>query len=84
MYKLLLLLLLIQYTHLDRTSLKKFVYLMIDAIERQINIKEFNRINDKALEFLDDLLLIKYTKFIQLREFMIKNLRELLENQIDQ
>jgi len=57
---------------------------MIDAIERQINIKEFNRINDKALEFLDDLLLIKYTKFIQLREFMIKNLRELLENQIDQ
>ncbi len=30
-------------------SLKKFIYLMIDAIERLNNIKEFDRINDKTV-----------------------------------
>ncbi len=49
-------LLLIQYIHINRMSLKKFVYLMIDAIERQNNIREFDKINDKALEFLDDFI----------------------------
>ncbi len=44
----------IQYTHLDRTSLKKFVYLMIKAIKRQNNIRKFDRISNKALEFLND------------------------------
>jgi len=53
----------IQYTHLNRISLKKFIYLMINLIKKQNNIKEFNKISDKALKFLDDLLLIKYTKF---------------------
>ncbi len=39
-------------------SLKKFVYLMIDAIERLNNIKEFDRINDKEFSFesLNDLI----------------------------
>ncbi len=50
--------LLIQDTHLDRTSLKKFVYLMIDAIERLNNTREFDRISDKesSLESLNDLI----------------------------
>ncbi len=33
----------IQYTRLNRMSLKKFIYLMIDSIKRQNNIKEFDR-----------------------------------------
>ena len=39
-------------------SLKKFVYLMIDTIERLNNIKEFDRINDKEFSFesLNDLI----------------------------
>ncbi len=74
----------IQYTHLDRTSLKIFIYLMIDAIKRQNNTRKFDRISNKALEFLNNLSLIKYAKFSRLRESMIKNLHELLKNQIDQ
>ncbi len=36
-------------TRTDRTSLKKFIYLMIDAIERLNNTRKFDRINDKTV-----------------------------------
>ncbi len=41
--------LLIQHTCTNRTSLKKFVYLMINTIKRLNNIKEFDKINDKIV-----------------------------------
>ena len=51
--------LLIQDTRLDRMSLKKFVYLMIDAIERQNNIRESIESTTKLFELLENLSLIK-------------------------
>jgi len=54
-------------------SLKKFIYLMINAIKRQNNIKRFDKISDKALESLNDF-------FTQLKESTINNLHKLLEN----
>ncbi len=51
--------LLIQDTRLDRTSLKKFIYLMIDAIERQNNIRESIESTTRLFELLENLLLIK-------------------------
>ncbi len=51
--------LLIQDTHLDRMSLKKFFYLMIDAIERQNNIRESIESTTRLFELLENLLLIK-------------------------
>ncbi len=41
--------LLIQHIHTDKMSLKKFIYLIIDAIERLNNIKEFDKINNKTV-----------------------------------
>ncbi len=48
----------IQDTYSNKKSLKKFIYLMIDAIERLNNIKEFDKINDKksSFELLNDLI----------------------------
>ncbi len=48
----------IQDTYSNKKSLKKFIYLMIDAIERLNNIKEFDKINDKKslFELLNDLI----------------------------
>ena len=55
---------------------------MIDAIERQNNIKESIESTTRLFELLENLSLIKYVKFIQSIESMIKNLRWLLENQL--
>ena len=52
-------LLLIQYIHINRMSLKKFVYLMIDAIERQNNIRESIESTTKLFELLENLSLFK-------------------------
>ncbi len=51
-------LLFIQDTHSDKMSLKKFIYLMINAIERLNNTRRFDRINDKesSFESLNDLI----------------------------
>ncbi len=51
--------LLIQDTRLDRTSLKKFIYLMIDAIERQNNIRKSIESTTRLFELLENLPLIK-------------------------
>ncbi len=49
----------IQDTRLGRTSLKKSVYLMIDAIERQNNIRESIESTARLFELLENLSLIK-------------------------
>ncbi len=51
--------LLIQDTHLDRMSSKKFIYLMIDAIKTQNNIRESIELTTRLFELLENLLLIK-------------------------
>ncbi len=51
--------LLIQDTRLGRTSLKKFVYLMVNAIERQNNIRESIESTTRLFELLKNLSLIK-------------------------
>ncbi len=51
--------LLIQDTRLDRTSLKKFVYLMINVIKRQNNIRKSIESTTRLFELLKNLLLIK-------------------------
>ena len=54
---------------------------MIDAIERQNNIRESIESTTRLFELLENLSLIKYAKFIRSIESTIKNLRWLLENQ---
>ena len=53
-----LILLFIQDTRLTRMSLKKFIYLMIDVIERLNNTRKFDEISNKesSLESLNDLI----------------------------
>ncbi len=48
----------IQDTRLNRMSLKKFIYLMIDVIERLNNTRKFDEISNKesSLESLNDLI----------------------------
>ncbi len=48
----------IQDTHSDRINLKKFIYLMINVIEKLNNTRKFDRINNKesSLELLNDLI----------------------------
>ncbi len=48
----------IQDTRLNRISLKKFIYLMIDVIERLNNTRKFDEISNKEslLESLNDLI----------------------------
>ena len=48
----------IQDTRLNRMSLKKFIYLMIDVIERLNNTRKFDEISNKEslLESLNDLI----------------------------
>ncbi len=55
---------------------------MIDAIKKQNNIRESIKSTTRLFELLENLLLIKYAKFIQSIESTIKNLRWLLENQL--
>ncbi len=64
--------LLVQYTRSDRSSLKKFIYLMIDAIERQNNTKESIESTARLIELLDDLQLIKYASFISINRISDK------------
>ena len=54
---------------------------MIDAIERQNNIRESIESTARLFELLENLSLIKYAKFTRSIESTIKNLRWLLENQ---
>ena len=54
---------------------------MIDAIERQNNIRESIESTTRLFELLENLSLIKYAKFTRSIESTIKNLRWLLENQ---
>ena len=49
-------------------SLKKFIYLMINAIKRLNNTKEFDRIATRLFESLDNLSLTKYVKFTRSKE----------------
>ncbi len=55
---------------------------MINAIERQNNIRESIKSTTRLFELLENLSLIKYAKFIRSIESTIKNLRWLLENQL--
>ncbi len=55
---------------------------MINAIERQNNIRESIESTTRLFELLENLSLIKYAKFIRSIESTIKNLRWLLENQL--
>ena len=64
--------LLVQYTHSDRSSLKKFIYLMIDAIERQNKTRKFIKSTARLIELLNDLQLIKYTSFILINKISDK------------
>ncbi len=68
-------LLFIQDTHSDKMSLKKFIYLMINAIERLNNTRRFDRINDKesSFESLNDL--IKEFSLIVKESFKLTNKR---------
>ncbi len=54
---------------------------MIDAIERQNNIRGSIESTARLFELLEDLPLIKYAKFTRSIESTIKNLRWLLEDQ---
>ncbi len=61
--------LLIQHTHLNRMSLKKFIYLMIDDNQKtRTTLESWIKSMMRLFELLDYLLLIKYAKFIQLQE----------------
>ncbi len=55
---------------------------MIDAIERQNNIRRSIESTTRLFELLENLSLIKYAKFTWSIESTIKNLRWLLENQL--
>ncbi len=55
---------------------------MIDAIERQNNIRESIESTARLFELLENLSLIKYAKFTRSIESTIKNLHWLLENQL--
>ncbi len=64
--------LLVQYTCSDRSSLKKFIYLMINAIKKQNNTRESIKSTARLIELLDDLQLIKYTSFISINKISDK------------
>ncbi len=64
--------LLVQYTRSGRSSLKKFIYLMINAIERQNNTRRFIKSTARLIELLDDLQLIKYASFISINRISDK------------
>jgi len=64
--------LLVQYTYSGRSSLKKFIYLMIDAIKRQNNIRESIESTVRLIELLNDLQLIKYASFISINRISNK------------
>jgi len=55
---------------------------MIDAIERQNNIRESIESTTRLFELLENLPLIKYAKFTRSIESTIKNIHWLLENQL--
>ncbi len=55
---------------------------MINVIKRQNNIRKSIKSTTRLFELLENLPLIKYAKFTQSIELMIKNLRWLLENQL--
>ncbi len=55
---------------------------MINAIERQNNIRESIESTTRLFKLLENLSLIKYAKFTRLIESTIKNLCWLLKNQL--
>ncbi len=57
---------------------------MIDELKDKNYIRELIELTARLFELLNNLSLIKYAKFILIMKITIKNLCELLKNQIDQ